>query len=195
MNKAYSRWVGHQVVLQIQAGESEVPIRGRVVNESSNAVRFRLDGRWDVDIFKEMIVRVEADNSGGHGLENMRPSNATTTPRVPRSRLMLLDDWDSVLQLWWAKNFSEQLYFRITASTGIAGSLLFLLSMQIGISESAGVFIRFISGFLGLVLCAVSLGIGAWLFSESGTMQSQILPYWSKLIESSVRWLRQPTHL
>ena len=45
MSKTYSDWLGRQVVLQIETGESRVPLRGRVVNESNNALRFRLDGR------------------------------------------------------------------------------------------------------------------------------------------------------
>jgi len=55
MSKTYSDWLGRQVVLQIKAGESLVPLRGLVVNESNNALRFRLDGCWEVDIYKEMI--------------------------------------------------------------------------------------------------------------------------------------------
>jgi RNase P/RNase MRP subunit p29 len=62
MPKTYSDWLGRQVVLQIEAGESLVPVRGRIVNESNNALRFRLDGGWEVDIFKEMILRLEVDN-------------------------------------------------------------------------------------------------------------------------------------
>src|SRR6266849_391133 len=64
MSKSYSAWVGRQVVLQIETGKSQVPLRGQVVNQSSIAVRFRLDGCWDVDIFKEMILGVEADTYG-----------------------------------------------------------------------------------------------------------------------------------
>jgi RNase P/RNase MRP subunit p29 len=56
MPKTYSDWLGLQVVLQIEAGESLIPLRGLVVNESNNALRFRLDGGWEVDIFKEMTL-------------------------------------------------------------------------------------------------------------------------------------------
>jgi hypothetical protein len=52
MAKTYSDWLGRQVVLQIEAGESLIPLRGLVVNESNNALRFRFDGGWEVDIFK-----------------------------------------------------------------------------------------------------------------------------------------------
>ena len=49
MSKTYSDWLGRQVVLQIETGESLVPLRGLVVNESNTALRFRLDGGWEVD--------------------------------------------------------------------------------------------------------------------------------------------------
>lgn len=64
MSNTYSMWLGCQVVLHIETRESRVPLRGLVVNESGDVLRFRIDGRWEVDIFKEMIVGVEADNYG-----------------------------------------------------------------------------------------------------------------------------------
>jgi hypothetical protein len=64
MSNTYSMWLGCQVVLHIETRESRVPLRGLVVNESDDVLRFRLNGCWDVDIFKDMIVGVEADNFG-----------------------------------------------------------------------------------------------------------------------------------
>jgi CheY-like chemotaxis protein len=61
---AYSPWIGRQVGLQIAAGESPVLLRGFLVRESSDALRLRIEGSWDVDIFKEMILRVDADDPG-----------------------------------------------------------------------------------------------------------------------------------
>jgi CheY-like chemotaxis protein len=61
-SNAYSNWVGQQVELQIAAGASRVLLRGRLVRELSNALRVRIEGCWDVDIFKEMILRVDADH-------------------------------------------------------------------------------------------------------------------------------------
>jgi two-component system, chemotaxis family, chemotaxis protein CheY len=58
---AYSHWVGRQVALQIAAGASRVLLRGQLVRESSDALRVRIEGSWDVDIFKEMILRVDPD--------------------------------------------------------------------------------------------------------------------------------------
>jgi len=40
MSKPTRIWLGHQVVLQIEAEESLVPLRGLIVNESNNALRF-----------------------------------------------------------------------------------------------------------------------------------------------------------
>ena len=54
-------WLGRQVTLQVEAGGLRAPIRGFVVSESSNALRVRVGGRWEVDIFKEMVARVEED--------------------------------------------------------------------------------------------------------------------------------------
>lgn len=67
MSIAYTAWLGCQVSLKIQDGELRVPLRGLVVNESSNAFRVRIEGCWDLDIFKEMIVPVEAINYGTPG--------------------------------------------------------------------------------------------------------------------------------
>jgi hypothetical protein len=64
MSNTYSMWLGCQVVLHIETRESRVPLRGLVVNESDDVLRFRLNGCWDVDISKDMIVGVEADNFG-----------------------------------------------------------------------------------------------------------------------------------
>jgi hypothetical protein len=188
MSKTYSAWLGRQVVLQIDAGESQVPLRGRVVNESTNALRFRLEERWDVDIFKEMIVRVEADN--GPALNPSICGNSHRVAFAPHSGLMLMHDWNCALELWWSNYFSKRLCYKTILWTGLAGSVLFLLALQIGVSESVSVFIRVICGFLGLVLSAVSLGCGACLLVESPTMQAQIIPYWSNFFASLLRWLR-----
>ena len=62
MEGAYAVWLGQPVVLQLTAGEQRVPLRGRIVGESLDAVRFRIGEGWDVDIFKAMILAVEEDN-------------------------------------------------------------------------------------------------------------------------------------
>ena len=62
MQGAYATWLGQKVVLQVEAGEMRVPLRGTVVGESSDAVRFRIGEGWDVDIYKAMVLAIEEDN-------------------------------------------------------------------------------------------------------------------------------------
>jgi len=54
--------MNQSVVLQINAGDLKVPLRGTIVGESNDAVRFRIGEGWDVDIYKAMILAVEEDN-------------------------------------------------------------------------------------------------------------------------------------
>jgi len=44
------------------AGNLRVPLRGRLVSETNEAVRLRIADSWDVDIFKSMVLGVEHDN-------------------------------------------------------------------------------------------------------------------------------------
>ncbi len=62
MEGAYTTWMGQTVVLQVEAGEMRVPLRGTIVGETPDAVRFRIGDGWDVDIYKAMVLAVEEDN-------------------------------------------------------------------------------------------------------------------------------------
>jgi hypothetical protein len=143
-----------------------------------------------VDIFKEMIVGVEADNCPA-----LSPSTFGNSHRVrctPYSGLMPMHNWSCAFDLWWSNHFSKRLCYKTIVWTGLAGSILFLLALQIGVSESVSLFIRVICGFMGLVLSAVSLGCVAWLLCESPTVPAQIIRYLSNSFASFLRWLRQP---
>ena len=61
VQSAFAVWVGQPVVLQVASAEFQVPLRGIIVGESDEAVRFRVGQSWDVDIFKSMILAVEED--------------------------------------------------------------------------------------------------------------------------------------
>jgi hypothetical protein len=61
VQSAFSTWVGQAVVLRVAAADFQVPLRGIIVGESDEAVRFRVGEGWDVDIFKSMILAVEED--------------------------------------------------------------------------------------------------------------------------------------
>jgi hypothetical protein len=62
MESPYATWLYQPVVMQVSTGDLKVPLRGTIVGESDEAVRFRIGDGWDVDIFKTMILAVEEDN-------------------------------------------------------------------------------------------------------------------------------------
>jgi len=62
MEGGYENWMGQTVILRVIAGNLRVPLRGRLVSESNDAVRLRISDSWDVDIFKSMVVGIEQDN-------------------------------------------------------------------------------------------------------------------------------------
>jgi len=61
MQTSFNTWLGHAVVLQVALGDIQVPLRGMLLKESSDTVRMRIGEGWDVDIYKNMIVKVEED--------------------------------------------------------------------------------------------------------------------------------------
>ena len=193
MSKTYSDWLGCQVVLQIEAGESLVPLRGLVVNESNNALRFRLDGGWEVDIFKEMILRVESDNHKAFQPHNWEANNKA--PVEARSGSMPMLRWNSIFDRWRSRHFSWQSWWKTIISAELAGSVLLVLAQHMGAPGPITHFARFICGYLGLVFCGVSLGCGVRLLIDSIWTQSHIFAKWSKLFASFLDWIRQPIHL
>ncbi len=61
MQSAYAVWIGQPVVLQLAAADLRVPLRGMILEETDNFIRFRVDQAWDIDIYKSMILAVEQD--------------------------------------------------------------------------------------------------------------------------------------
>ena len=55
----YSTWFGRPVVLRVASGESQTALSCVVMGESETAVRVRLGGVWEVDIYKELVLAVE----------------------------------------------------------------------------------------------------------------------------------------
>ena len=55
----FAVWLNQSVVLQVAEADFHVPLRGIIVGESEEAVRFRIRESWDVDIYKSMILAVE----------------------------------------------------------------------------------------------------------------------------------------
>jgi hypothetical protein len=58
----YGIWMGQSVILRVVAGNLRVPLRGRLVSETTDVIRLRIADSWDVDIFKSMVLAVEHDN-------------------------------------------------------------------------------------------------------------------------------------
>jgi hypothetical protein len=61
MEGGYAAWIGQPVILRVVAGTLRVPLRGRLLSETNDALRLRIADSWDVDIFKSMVVGVEHD--------------------------------------------------------------------------------------------------------------------------------------
>jgi hypothetical protein len=61
MVSSFAPWFGKTVMLRLTTGELRVPLRGTIVAESEVAVRFRIGGSWDIDVYKSMIQTVEQD--------------------------------------------------------------------------------------------------------------------------------------
>jgi hypothetical protein len=62
MEAGYAVWMGQPVVLRVMTGDLRVPLRGKMLSETSDVVRLRIADCWDVDIFKSMVVGIEHDN-------------------------------------------------------------------------------------------------------------------------------------
>jgi hypothetical protein len=193
MPKTFSDWLGRQVVLQIEAEESLVPLRGLIVNESSNALRFRLDGGWEVDIYKEMILRVEADNYEAFQMRNWEANNQALDAVRADSMVMLCGN--RAFDRWCGKHISWQLWWRTMLYVGMAGSILFALALRMSVAGPITHFVRFLSGYLGLTFLAVAVGCGVWVLIDSVKTHPHIFAKWSKPFASLVDWFRRPIHL
>jgi len=62
MENTYATWLGQPVVLKVEAGDLQVPLRGTLVGEAKHTLRVRIGDGWDVDIFKAMVLAVEEDH-------------------------------------------------------------------------------------------------------------------------------------
>lgn len=61
MDRAFATWIGQPVVLQVALGDIKVPLRGKLLKEGGDTLRVRIGDRWDVDIYKTMVLAVEQD--------------------------------------------------------------------------------------------------------------------------------------
>ena len=61
MESAYTVSIGQPVILQLAAADLRVPLRGMILDETDDFIRFRVEQTWDIDIYKSMILAVEQD--------------------------------------------------------------------------------------------------------------------------------------
>ena len=58
----YGQWTAQPVVLQVKSMDLRVPLRGVILGETQQSIRFRVDDSWDIDIYKHMILAVEEES-------------------------------------------------------------------------------------------------------------------------------------
>ena len=58
----YEQWADQAVILQVKTADLRVALRGTIVGETQQSVRFRVDDSWDIDIYKNMILAVEEES-------------------------------------------------------------------------------------------------------------------------------------
>jgi hypothetical protein len=59
MPSVFATWMEQPIVLQVAAGELRVPLRGTIVGETEDALRFRVCKTWDIGVLKSMVLAVE----------------------------------------------------------------------------------------------------------------------------------------
>ena len=83
----YTIWMGMPVFLKITAGDVRTTLFCTVLGESDATLRVRIADQWDVDIYKEMILVVDAFPHAGMDLAPQHPEEHYTSAR-PRQRHM-----------------------------------------------------------------------------------------------------------
>ena len=58
--RSYKTWMGIEVFLKITTGETKTSLPCTIIGESDTTVRVRIADQWDVEIYKEMILVVDA---------------------------------------------------------------------------------------------------------------------------------------
>lgn len=75
---AHSAWMGQPVILRVAAGEMPVPLRGKLVGETPEALRLRVAGCLDLHILKSAVLAIEED------MPPPPPSNGEQVSRLPQ---------------------------------------------------------------------------------------------------------------
>ena len=62
MELEYKEWLGRPVILKIALEDLEVSLRGKFLRENPKTISIRIDGSWDIEIYKTMILAVGEDD-------------------------------------------------------------------------------------------------------------------------------------
>lgn len=79
--RRYTTLMGMPVFLKITAGEIKTSLFCTVIDESDTTLRVRIADQWDVDIYKEMILVVDAFPRAGMDLAPQHPEEADSSAR------------------------------------------------------------------------------------------------------------------
>jgi hypothetical protein len=77
----YTTWMGIPVFLNVTAGGIKTSLFCTIIGETNDTVRVRIADEWDVDIYKEMIVVVDAFPHAGMDLATKDPGELNQTAR------------------------------------------------------------------------------------------------------------------
>ncbi|HXM96102.1 MAG TPA: AAA family ATPase [Candidatus Dormibacteraeota bacterium] len=97
--------------------------------------------------------------------------------------------WSKWLDRWWSRNFNPDVYGMVFYATGSIGIVLFVLSTVMRATGPWQRFEQILSGYFGLVLCAVSIGFGVTMVIHD---RATLAKRWSMLTAESRRWLNEP---
>jgi hypothetical protein len=78
----YTTWMGMPVFLNVTTGEIKTPLFCTIIGESDATLRVRIADQWDVDIYKEMILVVDAFPHTDRNLALENPEGPNQTARI-----------------------------------------------------------------------------------------------------------------
>jgi hypothetical protein len=87
------------------------------------------------------------------------------------------------------RNFTEQAYGKSFAASAVIAALLYLVARGMNPAQAWQHPARLILSFAGLLLCGVSVAIGATILIRA---RRKLLEDCSELLTEAVRWLQAP---
>jgi general secretion pathway protein A len=92
---------------------------------------------------------------------------------------------------WLSQHFGEEMYGKTFAASAAMTALLYLIAREMKPSESWQHPGRLIVAFAGMLLCALTVGLGYAILFRS---RQKLLANSSELLHNAVRWLRAPIY-